>query len=109
MSAEEPIHPFASAGGDLSLSGTWSAELDEIEKNRLLGAIAEEPDLAEDLQGLLKELPARNRRRLVEHFARRLARHRHSRDAVLPALDDLLKELTMEAAERHLSSISASS
>jgi hypothetical protein len=109
MSAEEPIHPFAPAGGDLSLSSTWSAELDEIEKNRLLGAIAEEPDLAEDLQGLLQELPARNRRRLVEHFARRLARHRHSRDAVLPALDDLLKELTMEAAERHLSSISASS
>jgi hypothetical protein len=108
MSVEEPIHRCATAGADLSLSATWSADLDEIEKSRLLVTIAEEPDLAEDLQGLLQELPVRNRRRLVGHFARRLARHRHSRDAVLPALDDLLKELSMEAAERHLSSISAS-
>lgn len=73
---------------------------------RLLGAIAAEPEAAADLQDLLGELPVRNRRRLVRHFARRLASSPHSRGAVLPALDDLLVELTREASERHLSTIS---
>ncbi len=109
MSAEHPIQPRRSAGADLARSRIWSADLDEVDRRRLLGTIAAEPEVAADLRDLLEELPVRNRRRLVRHFARRLASNPHSRDAVLPALDDLLGELTLEASERHLSAISADS
>jgi hypothetical protein len=106
MSAEHRIQPLPSVGADLERSRIWSADLEECDMRRLLGTIAAEPEVAADLQDLLVELPVRNRRRLVRHFVRRLASSQHSRGAVLPALADLLAELTREASERHLSTIS---
>lgn len=107
MDAEHPVQPNSSAGADLAHPLVWSADLDEADKSRLLGTIASDPDVAADLRDLLEELPAHNRRRLVRYFAQRLASTPYSRDAVLPALDDLLTELTLHAAKRHLSAISA--
>jgi hypothetical protein len=83
----------------LVLSRVWTAALTAGETTRLIAVLSSEPRLREDLEGLLRELPERHRQRLVVSFAARLCEHEHSRDAVLPALEDMLRA-TVEAATR---------
>lgn len=75
------------------------AKLNESERDRVSGAFAADPELADGLKTMLADLPAESQEQLLRRLAVRLERTPLGGGALVPALADVIQE-ALERSER---------
>lgn len=75
------------------------ANLNDIERDRLRGAFAADPELAQGLRTMLADLPSDTQQQLVRRLAIRLESAPLGGGALVPALADVIQQ-AMKKSER---------